>query len=109
MSRSSQVQKVTRLNAAYRLLAQGMSLTEAATTLARDGGISRRQAYRYLEQARQFKRPIEVVEPTLPVTFKIPADVIRALRKYATDHKVTMSEVVTRAIADWVRRGRRHG
>jgi hypothetical protein len=73
MSRSSQVQKVTRLNAAYRLLAQGMSLTEAATTLARDGGISRRQAYRYLEQARQFKRPIEVVEPTLPVTFKIPA------------------------------------
>lgn len=109
MTRSSQVQKATRLNAAYRLLAQGMSLAEAAATLSRDGAISRRQAYRYLEQARQLKRPVEVVEPTLPITFKIPADVIRVLRAYAAEQGLTMSEVVTRAITGLMRRGRRHG
>lgn len=109
MSRSSQVQKAKRLNAAYRLLAQGMSLAEAAARLSRDGAISRRQAYRYLEQARQLDRPIEVVEPALPMTFKIPADVIRVLRAYAAEHELTMSEVVTRAITRLVRRGRRHG
>jgi predicted DNA-binding transcriptional regulator YafY len=109
MARSSQAQKATRLNAAYRLLAQGMSMAEAAAMLSRDGAISRRQAYRYLQQASQLKRPVDVVEPALPITFKIPADVIRALRAYAADNELTMSEVVTRAITGLVRRGRRHG
>lgn len=103
------MQKATRLNAAYRLLAQGMSRAQAAATLSRDGTISRRQAYRYLEQASQLRRPIDVIEPTLPITFKIPADVIRALRTYAADNELTMSEVVTRATTGYVRRGRRHG
>ena len=109
MARSTQAQKATRLNAAYRLLAQGMSVVEAAATLSRDGAISRRQAYRYLNQARQLECPVDVIEPARPITFKIPADVIRALRAYAADNELTMSEVVTRAITGLVRRGRRHG
>jgi hypothetical protein len=109
MARSSQAQKATRLNAAYRLLAQGMSMAEAAATLSGDGAISRRQAYRYLNEARALKRPVDVGEPAQPITFKIPADVIRALRVYAADNEQTMSEVVTRAITSWVRHGRRHG
>lgn len=84
-------------------------MAEAVATLSRDGAISRRQAYRYLRQAAQLKRPVDVVEPTRPITFKIPADVIRALRAYAADNELTMSEVVTRAITVFVRRGRRHG
>jgi hypothetical protein len=61
MARSSQAQKATRLNAAYRLLAQGMSIAEAAATLSREGAISRRQAYRYLQQASQLKGPAAIV------------------------------------------------
>jgi len=52
---------------------------------------------------------VDVGEPARPITLKIPADVIRALRVYAADNEQTMSEVVTRAITSWVRRGRRHG
>jgi predicted DNA-binding transcriptional regulator YafY len=109
MARSSQVQKAIRLNAAYRLLAQGMSMAEAAARLSRDVTISRRQAYRYLNEARELERPVGIVAPAQPITFKIPADVIRALRTYAADNELTMSEVVTRAITGYVRRGRRHG
>jgi hypothetical protein len=53
--------------------------------------------------------PVDVIEPARPITFKIPADVIRALRAYAAANELTMSEVVTRAITGLVRRGRRHG
>lgn len=84
-------------------------MADAAATLSRDGAISRRQAYRYVKQARQLKRPVEVVEPAQPITLKLPADVIRVLRAYAAANDLTMSEVVTRAITGWVRRGRRHG
>lgn len=84
-------------------------MADAAATLSREGAISRRQAYRYVKQARQLKRPVEVVGPVQPITLKLPAEVIRVLRAYAAANELTMSEVVTRAITGWVRRGRRHG
>ena len=109
MGRSTQAQKAKRLNAAYRLLARQMSLAEAADTLSRENGISLRHAYRYLEQAAQLERPLKVAEPAQPITFKIPGNVIRALRRYAAANDLTLSEVVTRAIEAFVVRVRRDG
>jgi len=109
MARSTQAQKARRLNAAYRLLTQGMSTAQAAAMLSRDGAISRRQAYRYLEQARQLNRPLEVVEAARPITLKVPADVIRALRAYAAANELTLSEVVTRAVREFLGRAGRRG
>ena len=109
MARSTQAQKAQRLNAAYRLLSQGTSAAEAAAALVRDHGISLRHAYRYLEEAARLERPVEVAEPALPVTFKISAAVIRALRAYAAENDLTLSEVVTRAVMQYLARARRHG
>jgi hypothetical protein len=109
MARSTQAQKANRLNAAYRLLSRRMSMAEAAATLSREEAISLRHAYRYLEEAAQLERPITVAEPAEPITFKIPGNVIRALRVYAADNELTLSEVVTRAITELVSRARRHG
>jgi hypothetical protein len=109
MARSTQAQKARRLNAAYRLLSRQMSLAEAAAILSHENGISLRHAYRYLEQAAQLERPLKVVEPAQPITFKIPANVIRALRRYAAANDLTLSEVVTRAIEAFVVRVRRDG
>jgi predicted MarR family transcription regulator len=108
MARSTQAQKATRLNAAYRLLERRMSMADAAAMLSREEAISLRHAYRYLDAAAQLERPVAVAEPTLPITFKIPGNVIRALRTYAETHDLTLSEVVTRAITQFVRRVRRH-
>ena len=86
-----------------------MDMAEAAATLAREHAISLRHAYRYLEEASQLKQPLPIAEPSVPVTFKISGDVIRALRAYAAANELTLSEVVTRAIMDYVSRARRHG
>jgi hypothetical protein len=104
MARSTRAQKTERLNAAYRLLAGQMSLAEAAATLSHENGISVRHAYRYLEQAAALERPLEISEPARPITFKIPGNVIRALRTYAATHELTLSEAVTRAIDQFVGR-----
>lgn len=51
MSRSTKADKARQLNAAHRLLARNTELSDAAQSLSREFGLSRRQAYRYLEQA----------------------------------------------------------
>ena len=76
------MQKSERLNAAHRLIAQGIGMAEAATMLVRDYSLSRRQAYRYLEEAQAMTRPALVAEPSVAATFKLPANVIRDLRAY---------------------------
>ncbi len=107
MARSTQAQKAQRLNAAYRLLARRMDMAEAAATLSHEEGISLRHAYRYLEEAAHLDEPVSIAEPTQPITFKISGKVIDALRAYAAAHDVTLSEVVTRAITEFLGRARR--
>ena len=53
MARSSNTEKTKRLNAAFDLLAQGYALADAAEALAQKFGLSRRQAYRYLQDAQE--------------------------------------------------------
>lgn len=109
MARSTQAQKAKILNAAYRLLSRRLSTAESAAVLSRESSISLRQAYRYLEQAVQLEQPVVVAEPALPITFKIPGNVIRTLRTYAAANDLTLSEVLTRAITEFVARASRHG
>ena len=70
MSRSTDAQKAERLNAAHRLLARGQSVGEAALSLSRQFTMSRRQAYRYIEEAQLIGRPVPVVETATAVTDK---------------------------------------
>ena len=94
MSRSTKVEKARLLNAAYRLVRRRAELSEAADQLSRERGLSRRQAYRYLAQAATLTEPVAAVERTMAVTFKIPADTVRALRAYARRSGLTLGEIV---------------
>ena len=49
-------------------------------TLSSDFAISRRQAYRYVRQARTLDAPLPVAEPAIAVTVKLPGDVAHRLR-----------------------------
>jgi len=109
MTRSTNVQKSERLNAAYTLLAQGIGLAEAAMVLSRDFGLSRRQAYRYLEEAQAMRRPAPAAEASMAVTFKMPASVIRDLRAYAATSELTLGEIVSRAVLLFLASEREHG
>src|SRR5437667_8163854 len=73
MARSTQAQRAERVRAAQELLARGTSMVEAAVALARDFGLSRRQAYRYLEEAQAVASPPVVAEASVTITCRSAA------------------------------------
>ncbi len=109
MSRSTRAQKAERLNVAHGLLAEGRSMAEAATMLSQRFGLSRRQAYRYLREARAIGHPVAVGEASVPITLKIPGSVARELRAYANRSGLTLGEIVARAVSRFLTAARKHG
>jgi len=109
MPRSTKADKARHLNAAYRLLERHVALPEAAQRLARQFGLSLRQAYRYLEEAAELNEPVEVIEATVPVTLKLPPTTVRVLRAYARSSGLTIGVIVTRAVDAFLGALRRHG
>ena len=83
MARSTEVQKAERLNAAHSLLSRGVSLAEAVQSLSRDFGLSRRQAYRYLQEAQEIG--------------------------HSVTSGLTLGEIVTRAVTAFLATVRRRG
>lgn len=108
MIRSTRVQKAERLRAARRLLADEIGIAEAAVALSRTFGLSRRQAYRYLELARAGAPP-SAAENSVTITLKMPESLARGLRAHATARGVTTSEVVRQAVAAFLVAKHRHG
>lgn len=109
MSRSTEARKAERLNAAHGLLAAGQSMAEAAVSLSRRFAMSRRQAYRYLEEAQTIGRPVVAAEPTAAVTFKLPPSLVDAVRARAAAEGVTISGLVSRALRAFLGEASGHG
>ena len=103
MARSTRSQKAHRLNAAYALLGDGCEVAEAARQLSERFGLSRRQAYRYVQVARDMSAPMGVAEASVPVTLKIPRGLLAALRAPAKRSGVSMGEIASRALAKFFR------
>ena len=109
MARSTQAQKSQRLNAAYGLLVQGCDVAEAAQKLSQQFALSRRQAYRYVHEARTMSEPALPSEATVPVTLKLPGSVAAALRALAKSSGLTIGEIVSRAISMLLSSVGKHG
>ena len=109
MARSTKAQKARQLNAALGLLRRQIAWPEAVQRLSRKFGLSERQAYRYLEEASELDRPVEVTEVTVPITLKLPPSTVARLRKYARRSGLTVGAIVTAALNTFLRALRRHG
>jgi predicted DNA-binding transcriptional regulator YafY len=109
MARSTQAQRAERVRAAQELLARGTSMAEAVVALSRDFGLSRRQAYRYLEEAQATVPPLAVTAGSVTITLKIPSALGEELRAYAASRGLSLSETVRRAIANYLSAARGHG
>jgi len=105
MARASDAQKAERLNLARSLLREHERLPQAAEHLALACSISRRQAYRYLEQAQQLKRPVPVGDAKVSFTVKLSRSLVDRLRTYAASTGLTLSEIVSRALLAVLHRG----
>src|SRR5215831_16681316 len=109
MVRASDAQKAERLNLARTLLQQHPHWPNAADRLARACAISTRQAYRYLVQAQQLKRPLARVDAKVSFTVKLSRSLVDKLRSYAASTGLTLSEIVSRAVISVLHRGGGHG
>lgn len=109
MHRSTHFQRSQRLNAAFTLLARTRSIGDAAEALMEQFGVSRRQAYRYLQQAQKMRKPAIVNQPSIPITIKVPADVVAQLRAFAARSDITIGETVAQAVRAFLSRADHHG
>jgi hypothetical protein len=109
MTRSTKAERARQLNAARGLLQRRVALPEAVQRLSREFDLSERQAYRYLEAASQLDRPVEVPEPTVPITLKLPPSTVERLRKYARSRGLTMGAIVTGAVNAFLGALKKHG
>jgi len=102
MPRSTDTQKTERLNAAHGLLVRGLSVAEACVSLSGQFAMSRRQAYRYVQEAQSLVAPLPVMEPAAAVTFKLPPSLVNAIRARAAADGTTISETVAMALSAWL-------
>lgn len=105
MARASDAQKAERLNLARTLLRDYAHLPEVAEHLAQTCSISRRQAYRYLDQAQQLKHPVPVGDAKVSFTVKLSRSLVDRLRAYAASTGLTLSEIASRAFSAVLHRG----
>ena len=91
------------MNTAARLLASGLSVSDAARELARRHAVSERQARRYAEQARDLGSR-EIPKPKVVFTVKLPVDLVRRLRRYSETNHHTLSSLVAQALEEFLAR-----
>lgn len=104
MTRSSDLQKAERINAAAELLARHERLAEAAAALVRTFAMSKRQAYRYLQEAEARGGAIPVPDAKVAFTVKLPQRLVDDLRRHAQRSGESLSALVTQALKAFLRR-----
>jgi hypothetical protein len=107
MARVDGVEHALRVNAAAELVAAGVEAAEASRVLAARFGVSVRQARRYADQAAAAGGPVEVPEPAVVFTVKLPAALARRVRAHARESDSSISALVTRALTEFLSRGHR--
>ena len=109
MKRSSNTEKKLRLNTAFELLKLGYTSADAAVALTKKFGLSHRQAYRYLKEAQGIDGPVMVTSPSIPITIKMPEDVVLQLRSHAQNSGIAIGEIVAHAIVSLLDQLHGHG
>jgi hypothetical protein len=102
VSRASAAEQTKRINMAIELLKKKASLAEAVSALAEHCRLSRRQAYRYLRQAQGVDKSLPIPESKAVFTVKLAPRLIKAVRRQARRHGQQISELVARALEDFL-------
>ena len=109
MTRSSESEQARRVNATVSLLRRKVSAPEALNWLIARYGISRRQAYRYFQQAQAARGPLILPEAKEVFTVKISVSLIRKVRQRARREGGTISQWVEVALRHSLSRRQGHG
>jgi len=109
MDRASAVEKAERLNHARELLQRFDHLPDAVAQMVQDRGVSPRQAYRYLQQARRLKQAVPIGDTKIAFTVKLSQELVRRVRSFANTTGLSLSEIVSRALLAVLKQRRGRG
>jgi predicted DNA-binding transcriptional regulator YafY len=109
MDRANAAAKAERLNHARELLRRFDRLPDAVAQMVRDCGVSPRQAYRYLQQARRLKQPVPIGDTKIAFTVKLSQELVRRVRSFANTAGLSLSEIVSRALLAVLKQRRGRG
>ncbi len=87
-----------RVNEAMALLEEGFPSGEVTRELARRHDVSVRQGWRYVREAAERPQPLEIPEPKVVFTVKLPESLARRIRAAAASRGQTLSSLVTEAL-----------
>jgi hypothetical protein len=108
MAKSPHPELAQRINVALDLLGKGSSNEEVIGALIQRYQISKRQAYRYIQQAHTTRRKLPIPEHKVVFTIKLPLSLVARLRQLASSTGKSLSVLVAQALEAFLRRGR-HG
>ena len=86
------------------LLKRFRSGPKAIATLRKEQGISRPQAYRYVQEARKHGKVVEVPEAQEAIVVQLPASVIKHVRRLKRDGKGSLSGIMAASLAAHLKR-----
>jgi hypothetical protein len=108
VSKSSESEQARRVNATVSLLKRKTS-PEVLSWLIAKYGLSRRQAYRYLQRAQSAGGPLLVPEAKKVFTVKLPVSLIRQVRQQARREGGAISQWVAQALRRSLNLRQSHG
>ncbi len=102
MKRSHKSELAERINLAFTLLKKKLPDSQIVNQLMEKFGVSKIQAYRYVQQAKSNKEPMAVPETSIVFTVKLPPSLINQIRNFANFKGMSISRVVRTALEDFL-------
>jgi len=109
VAKSSEAEKARRVNATINLLKQRTSASRILSEIVARYGLSRRQAYRYLQQAQRAASPLPVPDQKAVFTVKLPRTLITQVRRQAGQQRSSISAWVEHALRLGLEQSKSHG
>jgi len=104
--KSTQAECAQKINAALSLIEKHSTASQAADAMAEKYGISKRQAYRYINDANKIGAKIPIPDQKIAFTVKLSQSLVQALRVYASKSGKNLSEIVTQSLEVFLQNGR---
>lgn len=109
MVKSSNKERARRINTAHSLLQKTGASAQAVNAMIAQYGISKRQAYRYIQEAQRIGAHIPIPEVKIAFTVKLTPNLIQTLRQHSIDSGKSLSDIVTMALETFLQKGQKRG
>ena len=104
MKRSQNSELTHRINQAFMLIEKGLPKSQITKEIIEMFGVSKTQAYRYIQEAQKHKQLLAIPEEKSVFTVKLSLNIIQRVKTFAKSRSISISEVVKRALEDFLKK-----